>query len=176
MFTTWATATASAPTWPTWPTWPPPSIDYPPIEQPTGAPPLPNDGVFVDQEERPQALRVWGHADAHPGETVPYFANLGNKGNAAYAFALLAFLDFRQVPLDGRDQWVAYGTVPAHGQGVAPGRLIAPAAPGALEFLLLLVRNPYTALEVPPDGPDRQFVRIPHEVEPSIRTAIVVTK
>ncbi|MGI8549453.1 MAG: hypothetical protein ACR2PL_01465 [Dehalococcoidia bacterium] len=154
--------------------WGPPVITYPDVGQSSPNPALPLDGIFVDQEAHPGQLQAWTSQGVSAGETVHYYVHLGNKSRATYTFALLAFLDYQQIPLDGQRGRAVFGSLAAGAQGVVPGQVMAPAASGVHELMVLWVENPYHALEYPPDGPTRQFSKTPVRVESSLRVALAV--
>lgn len=124
----------------------------------------------------PQAVAAWLTQHARPGEDIAYFVHLGNDAPQApdVAFAIMVFLDFQQIPLDGDKQWVAYALLPTGTGTDLPARFAAPAEPGVHELMAVIVYNPYHMLEDPPLGPNRQATEFWDVVESSIRVAIVV--
>lgn len=134
------------------------------------------EGVIVNQEEYPVELRAWTVYEAIPGETIDYYIHVGNgtDDNPPNTFAILAFLDYRQIPIDGENQWVAFAEMPPGSATTLPAQMIAPEEPGIHELMIVFAYNPYTMLEEPPFGEDRHLTRTPHYVFSSIRTAIVV--
>lgn len=153
--------------------WSPPRIAYPDISQAAPNRSLPLDGIFIDDEAHPPQLQAWTVQHVTAGVAVPYDVHLGNKSSAAYTFALLALLDYHQVPLSSQGQRAVFGTLAAGGQGLISGLTTAPMAAGVHELMVLWVENPYHALEYPSDGPQRQATRLPVRIESSLRVAIV---
>jgi len=134
-------------------------------------------GLLVNQEAHPQKWRAWLTEEVQPGETVEYYVHMGgSEGSGSNAYAVMAFLDFIQVPLDGKNQWVAYASVPPGTVATLPGRFKAPTEPGVHEFVIVWAFDPYQLLEEPIGGPDRTLTRFSDFIEPSIRVALVVSE
>jgi hypothetical protein len=134
------------------------------------------EGVIVNQDEHPVELRAWTVYEAAPGETIDYYIHIGNGSddNPPNTFAIMAFLDYGQIPLDGEEQWVAFARMPSGSATTLPAQVTAPEQPGIYELMIVYAYNPYTMLEEPPFGEERSLTRPPAYIFSSIRTAIVV--
>lgn len=152
----------------------------PGLEYVTGRPrpegTVPLNGIVVNQDENPREFRAWLTQDARPGQSVEYFVHLGNDAPAAptITLAVVVFLDYQQIPLDGEEQWVTYVSLPSGTGADIPARFTAPEEPGVHELMVVIVYDPYRMLEDPPLGPDRHLTEYWSIVESSIRVAIVV--
>lgn len=135
----------------------------------------PLSGVVVNREEKPLEIRAWLTETVHVGETVDFFIHLGNKVSPE-SVAVITFLDYEQIPLDGATQWVSYLSLPTNTYIALPGHFEAPQQPGVYEFITVLVHNPFHMLEDPPLGQERNPVQISTVPESSIRVAINVIK
>jgi hypothetical protein len=134
------------------------------------------EGTFVDLEPRPNRLEAWRVERAAPGETIDYFIHVGN-GSADtphQTYAVMAFLDYVQVPIDGADQWVAFASMPPGTQTTIPARITVPTIPGIHELMIVHAYNPFSMLEIPTEGEEREATEIWDGIYSSIRTAIVV--
>jgi len=128
-------------------------------------------GITGDTSDPPE-IRLWESQECSPGEVVEYAIYAGYHilepavareftGDDTYRFAVVAFLDFQQIP-------VQYGAaaLPFYGAGErgVVGRLItafqAPEEPGPHHLLVLLIESPGAVLG--------EIVRGPDEPEPSV--------
>lgn len=134
----------------------------------------PLEGLVVNRDEQDLEIRAWMTQTAKSGEAIEYFIHLGNDTGPSQAFAVTAFLDYEQVPLNGAEQWVAYVSLPTGTRATLPGRFVAPQETGVHEFVVVMVYDPYQMLEEPPLAAERRLTRFEDVTEPSIRIAIVV--
>ena len=88
----------------------------------------------------------WHVEDALTGQHISYFVRWNNTQPTINTFALIAFLNFEQVPLQSADP-VLYGRFEPHKQANIAAQFQVPKEPGQAEFLVLLVENPYLALD-----------------------------
>jgi hypothetical protein len=154
--------------------WQPPSVEYTITgTRPTSAT-SPLEGLVINREEQELEIRAWFTQEVRSGETLEYFVHLGNDTGPSHTRAVMAFLDYKQVPLDGADQWVAYVSLPTGTRAILPGRLVAPREVGVHELVVVFAYDPFHMLEEPPLGSDRDLTRFSDHVESSIRIAIVV--
>lgn len=143
----------------------------------TGTQPLdyPLTGIVVNREEQPLEMRAWLTETVQTGELVDFVIHMGNKG-PSHTAAVVAFLDYEQVPLDGANQWVSYVSLPTNTYATLSGQFEAPQEPGVHEFVIVWAHNPFSMLEEPPLGPERNLTQFSTIVEPSIRVAIRVVE
>jgi hypothetical protein len=154
--------------------WQVPSIEY----TITGTEPIsrtvPLEGLVVNREKQELEIQAWLTQEVGAGEIIEYFVHMGNDTGPSRTFAVMAFLDYEQIPLDGAEQWVAYVSLPTGTRAVLPGNLVAPQEMGVHEFMVVWAYDPYHMLEEPPQGPERQLTEFADMIESSIRIAIVV--
>lgn len=132
------------------------------------------DGVFLGRGAEADRPRIWATQEVRPGEVVDYFAHLGNASDRARRFAVMAFMDGTQVPLDGARVWAEYREVKARTRTAVQHRFSSPLSSGMHEFALIAVEDPYRPLEEPLQGPNRELTRFSSIVQSSVRLAIVV--
>ena len=114
-------------------------------------------------------------AEAQAEEWLEYYIHIGAHPNGTQnRFAVMAFLDYEQIPIDGEDQWVLYADMLPGTQATVPARLQAPEEPGIYELMLIYVYNPFSMLEEPALGDNRRATPIIDGAYATIRTAIVV--
>jgi hypothetical protein len=90
----------------------------------------------------------WREEAAAPGAAVSYRVTLNNPSATATTFALVALLDYEQVPL-ATEHRVFYGELAPWSRATVAGALTAPAARGLHELLVLRVDNPFMDLSAP---------------------------
>lgn len=134
----------------------------------------PLEGLVVNREEQELEIRAWMTQTVRSGETIEYFAHLGNDTGPSRSLAVMSFLDYKQIPLDGAEQWVAYVSLPTGTRAVLPGRFVAPQKVGVHELVVVMAYDPFHMLEDPFQGSDRDLTQFSEIVEPSIRVAIIV--
>lgn len=136
------------------------------------------NGLLVNREQEGSAK--WNHAwtvqRVKPGEAIEYYIHMGNDTGPAQVNAVMAFMDFKQIPLNDNKQWVTYISLPAGSRATMSGLFIAPKEPGVHEFMIVWANNPYQKLEEPAWGTERHLTPVDTRVEPSIRVAVVVEK
>ncbi len=154
----------------------PPSIDYDiqgqhiPIEKRK----VQFHGLLVNQHDGPQDLFAWLSEDVNPNQVLTYIVHIGNDTDDPKVFALMAFLDFKQVPLSMKDEhWVKYGKLDTGERATVPGSLLVPSESGVHEFMIVWALSPYQPLERPMEGNAREITHIDTRIEPSIRIALV---
>ena len=157
--------------------WPTPAIEY----AITGTKPVrttpPLNGLVVNREPPAGAWeRAWLTQDAKPEETIEYYVRMGNDSGPSRSYAVFAFLDYTQIPLDGDDQWVAFVALPAGTRASLPARLVAPSEPGVHELMVVWAYDPYQMLEEPFEGSSRHLTEFLDYMESSIRVAITVSR
>ena len=96
--------------------------------------------VLLDPWQTP-----WDSESLNPGQEVGYYATLNNPEPFPTRFALVAFLNFEQVPF-APDHMVFYGQVESQKRASVETSLIAPINPGPYELVVLMVDNPYIDL------------------------------
>ncbi len=130
----------------------------------------PLNGVVINQQRFPKSIRAWLREQVSAGDVLEYYIHLGNDDGPAQTFAVMAFWDFRQVPVNEKHP-LAFVSLPT-GTGITlPASVRVPQTPGLHELMVVIIRSPYHLLE---DPTTRQLTREPTEVEPSIRVAIEV--
>jgi hypothetical protein len=128
-------------------------------------------GITGDTSD-PPVFSLWESEECSPGEVVEYAIYVGYRiqhpglareltGDDTYRFAVVAFLDFEQIPVEyGAAELPFYGAV----ERGEVGRLItafqAPEEPGPHHLLVLLIQSPGAVMG--------EIVRGPHEPEPSV--------
>ncbi|MEJ2558048.1 MAG: hypothetical protein P8186_17865 [Anaerolineae bacterium] len=156
--------------------WQTPSIEY----TITGTRPTnkisPLEGLVINREEQELEIRAWITQEVRSGESTEYFVHLGNDTGPSHTRAVMAFLDYKQIPLAGADQWVAYVSLPTGTRAVLPGRFVAPQEVGVHELVVVFAYDPFHMLEEPPLGSDRDLTQFSAIVESSIRVAIIVVE
>jgi hypothetical protein len=87
---------------------------------------------------------AWGPVEAAPGERVEFVLRANNSDAAPYRFGVVAFLDYRQVPLRVEDASpVSWYELPAGRQEVIPLSFLAPVEPGPHIYFVAEIQNPY---------------------------------
>lgn len=125
------------------------------------------DGLLVNQRPNQDLLPAWPFVETEPDDEVEYYVHLGNTYvDLDMDLALMAFLNYEQIPFDLEETWVQYVELPSESILSVPAVFIAPEKMGTYELLVVGAYNPYLLLD-----PDPQQ---PVFVDPSIRTAIVV--
>lgn len=124
----------------------PPSITYTPFSEPDEFAP---QGMYLYTISREVLLdpwqTPWHYEILNPGQEVRYYATLNNPERFPTQFALVAFLNFEQVPFTP-DHMVFYGQVESQKRASVETSLIPPPSPGPYELLVLMVDNPYIDL------------------------------
>lgn len=132
----------------------PPSIAYTPFSEPDEFAP---QGMYLYTISREVLLDPWQtpwySENLNPGQEVGYYATLNNPEPFPTGFALVAFLNFEQVPV-APDHMVFYGQVESQKRASVETSLVAPIEPGSYELLVLMVDNPYIDLASQDLSPD----------------------
>ncbi len=126
-----------------------------------------NPALFItdDMQDPPGELHEWPVAHYSPQQLVNYAIYVGynsisdpaapdNSGNTPYRFALLAFLDHRQVSLQKDREMVLYGEVSENTTGRTLGSVQLPVEKGKHSLLLVLIENPGIILGDTVKSPD----------------------
>ncbi len=104
--------------------------------------------------------------------SIKYYINLGNRERNIQTFALVAMLNYKQVPINN-DTFVYYGYLYRNQEISIPGELRIPEAEtlGRIqEFIVLYFTEPFLPLQFPPDI---RNINLEARAEPSIRIAIL---
>jgi hypothetical protein len=133
----------------------------------------PLSGLVVNREDQPAEIRAWLTDTVKAGEIIDFVIHMGNKVEPHTA-AVMAFLDYKQIPIDGAEQWVSFVMLPNNTYVALPGRFRAPSEPGVYEFMVVSAHNPFHMLEDPPLGPERTSTQMSSLIESSIRVALIV--
>lgn len=146
-----------------------------PVDADTHAP---LEGVIQTETTTTERIQAWNVERVEPGEQVDYFLQIGAHPNGdGNRLAIIAFLNYEQIPLqtDGEvSQMVLFSELEPGERAVVPVSFQAPAEPGIHELMIVHVYNPFTFLETPPLGTDRDATEVIESAYSSIRTAIVV--
>lgn len=105
------------------------------------------EGAFIlSKQERGNIWEGWFTENTTPGEHVRYLIRITGDRKDAQPFALVAFWDYQQTPINGND--VLYGILKPNTLITIPACLIIPESRGAHEFFALYIANPYAELAV----------------------------
>lgn len=111
-----------------------------------------NDGL----QTTPDACdsHIWYVENTTPGTVVPFWINLAGGDDYPVTFALVALMDYRQVPLKtGADDYVIFGKLDTAEKVAFPASFTAPFEEGVHEFMVLWLPMPYEY----PDEVHRQY-------------------
>jgi len=102
------------------------------------------EGLFVlsDQPLGERETKPWRSKDVSAGATVPYHITFNNPGNKAVEYAVVAVLDYEQVPL-GASSPALYVRVESKERMSIATSLVAPRRAGAHELVVVLLDKPY---------------------------------
>lgn len=136
----------------------PPDIPCPALSSyPTAA--FGMDGVVISDKEDPLdeygAVRYSTYLQARPGEPFNAYLHLNNQGNIGIDYAIVAFIDYKQVPIRWKDEphMPLYTHVKAGAWEVSPVQIVAPEEAGHYEFQVVSIMFPYARMDFAgPDG------------------------
>jgi len=124
------------------------------------------DGILVTKS--PCEYKAWLRENF--SENIKYYINIGNKHENLRTFALVAMLNYRQIPITN-DTLVYYGYVYKNQDVAIPAELKMHESSGEVqEFVVIHFPNPFLPLQFPPDV---RNINLIIEPEPSIRIAIL---
>ncbi|HQC12094.1 MAG TPA: hypothetical protein PKY15_01900, partial [Methanoregulaceae archaeon] len=132
-----------------------------------------NDGLLLTRT--PCVAEGWFTEDVRAGETLVYYVNVASDSKYPVSVALVALLDYTQVPLLENDTSNAIFLNLAAGEKISfPAYVQVPATPGVHELMVLYFPVPYTMLESSPG----ESVKIDQWTctEPSIRIGLNVSE
>jgi hypothetical protein len=120
--------------------------------------------ITDDPDVPPKEWSEWPTTQVAPGELLEYSIYVGHTdvidpntrkpvGNDWYRFAILAFLDHRQVPVQDGGELVFYGQVFKDTTGRIPASVRVTEEPGQHNLLVLLIENPGLVLSSAVKGP-----------------------
>ena len=124
------------------------------------------DGILLTKS--PCEYRAWLRANL--SEDIKYYINIGNEHKNIQTFALIAMLDYKQVPLNNTTL-IYYGYVYKNHVVAIPAELrMHRNTHGIHEFVVIYFPDPFLPLQFPPDI---RNINLFTEPEPSIRVAIL---
>jgi len=156
--------------------WAVPNIKPLDIGQPLQSEPLPFWGALLDQEIKPLERRMWLTEEVKPQTTVPYYIHFGHPKDTIdfQTIAVITFLDYQQIPIDGQEEWVNFVKLPADKEATVVGTFTTSIEEGVHELQAIYLLDPYQMLEYPPSGNNRTWTEVWGSVYPTNRTEIIV--
>lgn len=116
---------------------------------------------------------AWFSEEIDGMEKINYFINVGNDEEIIRSFALMAFLDYEQIPLRLNDkELTTFGKLKKGEKRAFSANLTLPNEEGVHELMVIWVLDPYEKLETSPGV----RTRIDARVEPSIRIGLYRVK
>lgn len=129
------------------------------------------EGLIVTKE--PCSPTGWFSENVTKGQKLEYFINIGNNENEQRSFAVIQFLDYKQIPIQYNSQdYVYYGYLLNGDKASIPASLIVPNETGIHELIVVWVSDPYQNVEI---SRGVMNARIENRVEPSIRIGLSVS-
>lgn len=152
-----------------------------------GSTPFPefrNSGIFCESSYALEGLLVnkktcssnaWLTENIKKDEKLEYFVNIGNNERRNQrTFAVIQFLDYKQIPIKHNTSEYAYfGYLNKGKKGSIPASLITPNNTGVSELIVVWVSDPYENLEI---SPGIRNLNLEGRVEPSIRVGLNVVE
>ena len=128
------------------------------------------NGLLVNKE--PCSPKAWLSDDVVAGDELDYFVNVGNDDEPLRTFALMAFLDYKQIPFNlNSDELTIFGKL-RHGEKISyHANLTLPDEEGVHELMIVWILDPYEKMETSPGV----RAKINTRVEPSIRIGLNVS-
>lgn len=107
-------------------------------------------------------LTMWLWEEARPGQTLPLYLRAGNTGKAPMRFAVIGFLNWRQVDLTPESP-ALFGEVQPERIGTWEHLLEVPGKPGLHDFQAVMIPEPYHPTMHGPriDGTFRLGITVP---------------
>ncbi|MEO0248260.1 MAG: hypothetical protein ABIN58_01730 [candidate division WOR-3 bacterium] len=110
----------------------PPGIDFTTFSE-TSADSAREGALILSKHERGNIWEGWFTENTTPGEHVHYFIRITGDRKDTQPFALVAFWDYQQIPVNGND--VLYGISRLNTLITIPACLIMPESRGHMSFL-----------------------------------------
>ncbi len=125
------------------------------------------NGLLVNKEAC--SPNAWYSEEIKGKDEINYFINVGNDEEKMRSFALMAFLDYKQIPLKLNDKEpTTFGKLKQGEKRAYPSNLALPKEEGVHELMVIWVLDPYVNLETSPGV----RARIDARVEPSMRIGL----
>ena len=129
------------------------------------------NGLLVNKE--PCSPKAWFFDDVVAGDELDYFVNVGNDDETLRTFALMVFLDYKQIPLNlnSDEKLTIFGKL-RQGEKISyHANLTLPDEEGVHELMIVWILDPYEKMETSPGV----RAKINTRVEPSIRIGLNVS-
>ncbi len=120
-------------------------------------------GVRVNQQR--QGLQLWLKQQVKPGERLSYYVHVTSNSNEPQTYALLPFLDYRQIPMKPGADELVFVQVQPNQSATFQGSLVAPGSRGVHEFMVVQVYRPLSPIRNDADSFAVPSVRVPVIVE-----------
>ncbi len=123
---------------------------------------------FIINKSSEGRLEYWIKEKKKKGTKINYYVQIGNAEKKLKNFALIALLDYKQVPLASGKK-VLFGSVNPNSRITVPATIKTPMEKGVHELLVFMIDKPYT--KRPPKKSEEAFMPSIHS---SIRVPIII--
>ena len=99
-------------------------------------------GILINRDTHDNRT-AWLTETVHSQQVLTYYIHLGNDGSARVPYALVAFLDWQQIPIKGYEEKAFFGLIERDGRLTLPTEVQIPSTGAIHELQVIYVIDPY---------------------------------
>jgi hypothetical protein len=130
-------------------------------------------GVLVNRDGRDNRT-AWITETVGQGQTLDYYIHLGNDGHPDSLYAVVAFLDWQQVPIAANGEKIFFGVIERGGRLTLPAEVQILSTGDVHELQVLYIVDPYHPETVASQGETPASVH--NFIIPGLRIGLVATQ
>jgi len=104
------------------------------------------NGLLINRDAHNNRT-AWLTETVRPQQTLTYYVHLGNDGHSRAPYALVAFLDWQQIPIAEDESKVVFGLIEENGRLTLPTEVQIPPKDSIHELQIIYVPDPYGTVD-----------------------------